>query len=243
MPKGISLHIGLNEYDYTAYKKKGLSIRRLPNCTNDAAAYMAIATRFRFNTSSAFDENATWAKVVDAIGLIAQHLEYSDLFFLSFSGHGYQVYDKNGDEEDHFDEAWCLYDRMLVDDDLFELLKLFRPGVRIVVVCDCCHSGTSIKGVDAVDPLETKQKLDDIQATCLLLAACQDGQTAFSGNNIEYSLYTYHILKIMEEYEFCESYRELHNRVLAKMPANSKPNLFKIGPGADQFAKKRPFNI
>ena len=44
-----------------------------------------------------------------------------DRFFISYSGHGPQVPDVNGDESEGMDGTWCLSDRMFVDDDLASL--------------------------------------------------------------------------------------------------------------------------
>lgn len=40
-----------------------------------------------------------------------------------------------------------LYDRELVDDELYAIWSLFRPGVRILVLSDSCHSGTVTKAM------------------------------------------------------------------------------------------------
>jgi metacaspase-1 len=248
MPKGFSLHIGVNKYDRVSYSRMGFNNPDiLPNCDNDAIAKMGIADRFKFNSAILLNEEATTRVVLDGIKLAARNLDYGDIFFLSFSGHGYHVTDRNGDEDDKFDETWCLYDGMIIDDELFEHWKLFRPGVRILVIADCCHSGTSIKDLKKSMsrpggrfPVE---KSDEVQASCLLLSACQDEQSAYAGDNLNNSLYTYWMLKVLERYEFCDSYNELHKRISACMPPSSKPNLFKFGPGADQFARKRPFRI
>src|SRR5262249_17665795 len=40
------------------------------------------------------------------------------------------------------DETWVLYDRMLLDDELYQLWGQFQPDVRIFILSDSCHSGT-----------------------------------------------------------------------------------------------------
>jgi metacaspase-1 len=83
-----------------------------------------------------------------------------DICVFHFSGHGEQVYDNNGDEDDGYDEALVPYDapmeyqpgieKHLRDDD-FGLklqnlrLKLGEAGELIVIV-DACHSGSSTRG-------------------------------------------------------------------------------------------------
>lgn len=51
----------------------------------------------------------------------------------------------SNDEPDGLDETWVLFDRQLVDDELYAAWLLFRPGVRIFVLSDSCHSGTMTK--------------------------------------------------------------------------------------------------
>lgn len=75
--------------------------------------------------------------------------------FLSYSGHGGQIDDPiyYTAEDRGPDETGCLYDRQLLDDELFEAFQQFREGVRILVVSDSCHSGTVTKDIVS-DPVE-----------------------------------------------------------------------------------------
>ena len=59
-----------------------------------------------------------------------------------FAGHGGQVPDVTGEEDDKKDETWCLFDGQLIDDELYYELSRFGEGVRILVLSDSCHSGT-----------------------------------------------------------------------------------------------------
>ncbi|CAG8566839.1 1211_t:CDS:2, partial [Acaulospora colombiana] len=63
------------------------------------------------------------------------------------SGHGSQLADEDGDEEDGFDETILPLDwkvkGQIIDDELHSLLvDPLPPGVRLTVVFDSCHSGT-----------------------------------------------------------------------------------------------------
>ena len=247
MATGLSLHIGVDEYNRKAYGSMGNLLRSLPNCGNDAIAKMGIAKNFSFKSAKLVNHQATWENVTTAISAAADFLEYGDFFFLSFSGHGSRILDRNSDEDDGYDETWCLYDRILADDDLYEYLMRFRPGVRVLIIADSCHSGTSAKNwLEKLNRRGGKfpqNKTGDIQATCLLMAACQDKQTTSGGANLGNSLYTHLMLQVLKENNFCKSYKELHERISAKMPAKSQPNLFPFGPGARDFIKRRPFKI
>ena len=86
--------------------------------------------------------DATRPKTFAAIRAAAKKLKKGDLFFLTYSGHGGQIPDVTGEEEDRRDETWCLYDGELIDDELYFELSRFGTGVRILVLSDSCHSGT-----------------------------------------------------------------------------------------------------
>jgi hypothetical protein len=86
--------------------------------------------------------SATRAKTTAAMNAAAKVLKKGDLFFLTYSGHGGQVRDVTGEEDDKRDETWCLYDCQLIDDELYFELAKFAAGVRILVLSDSCHSGT-----------------------------------------------------------------------------------------------------
>jgi hypothetical protein len=91
------------------------------------------------------DEKATRRAVIGEIRDAAKTLKSGDIFLYTFSGHGSQVTDFNGDEKDKLDETWCLFDGMLIDDEAYELWTKFREGVRVIALLDCCHSGSAIK--------------------------------------------------------------------------------------------------
>ncbi|MGB8020316.1 MAG: caspase family protein, partial [Candidatus Nanopelagicales bacterium] len=59
--------------------------------------------------------------------------------------HGGQMPDTGGDEADKQDETWVLYDRQVLDDELFQRWGKFAEGVRIVVLSDSCHSGSVVR--------------------------------------------------------------------------------------------------
>lgn len=80
-----------------------------------------------------------------------------DMVLFYYSGHGSQVEDQNGDEEDGLDETLVPADisrthpeRMIIDDEIGEWIKQIEAkGIHnIVFVLDCCHSGTATKGLD-----------------------------------------------------------------------------------------------
>lgn len=136
---GISLHIGINLVDPDHYQGWDGA---LSGCERDAHDMVALAESRGFGTSMLLTSEATAEMVSGAISAAAEALTAGDIFFLTYSGHGGQIPDANSDEDDHLDETWVLYDRELIDDELWALYATFQPGVRIVVLSDSCHSGT-----------------------------------------------------------------------------------------------------
>ncbi len=137
--KAVSLHIGLNGVSGAAY---GGWDGPLAACEFDANDMAAVAKSRGMKPTVLLTKQATRAKVLSAIRAAAKALKGGDLFFLSYSGHGGQVPDTNGDEPDGKDETWCLYDGQLIDDELYFELSRFGAGVRVLVLSDSCHSGS-----------------------------------------------------------------------------------------------------
>ncbi len=156
MARGIALHIGLNGVDPAHY---GGWSGPLSGCEADAEDLEELALIQGFETSILLTRQATRQAVVDCIKRAAATCKPGDIFFLSYSGHGGQVPDFGNDQErDLKDETWCLYDGQLIDDELWIQWESFREDVRILVLSDSCHSGTTVKA--AYDPLVRSGALD-----------------------------------------------------------------------------------
>ena len=137
--RAISLHIGLNAVIAAAY---GGWDGPLSACEFDANDMAAIAKARGMKSTVLLTKKGTRAAVLAAMRAAAKALKAGDLFFLTYSGHGGQVPDLNGDEPDQQDETWCLFDGQLLDDELYFELSRFAGGVRILVLSDSCHSGS-----------------------------------------------------------------------------------------------------
>jgi hypothetical protein len=160
MARGMSLHIGLNEVDPNHY---GGWDGALTACEFDANDMEAIAESRGFETNKLLTAEGTADNIKGAIESAAGELESGDIFFLTYSGHGGQVPDANGEgEEDSSDETWLAHDRQIVDDELYELWTKFKPGVRVIVLSDSCHSGTVNRAITdeetVPDPVKTAEE-------------------------------------------------------------------------------------
>jgi metacaspase-1 len=162
MTGAVSVHIGLNSVDSAHYN--GWS-GNLNACEADAHSMEQIAKSRRFEPKVLLTRSATAQAVSAAIRDAASHLDTGGFFFFTHSGHGGQVPDRNGDEKDKMDETWVLYDRQLVDDELYALWARFKPGVRIFVLSDSCHSGSVTRDIaEAAVPHVVEHAMVDTQS-------------------------------------------------------------------------------
>src|SRR5687768_3641420 len=141
MARGISLHIGVNQIDPAHYGTSG----NLRGCENDARSMQSIAATYGYDSTMLLTRQATAGNVLRELSRAAERLAPGDTLMLTYAGHGSQVRDLTSDEADQMDETWCLYDRMLLDDELHEYWGLLNPGVRVILVSDSCHSGTMLR--------------------------------------------------------------------------------------------------
>ena len=148
-PKGLSLNIGLNLVSAAAY---GGWDGPLAACEFDANDMAAVAKAMGMRATVLLTKKATRANLLAGMRSAAKALKSGDFFLLSYSGHGGQLPDTNGDEDDKQDETWCLYDGQLLDDELYFELSRFVAGVRILVLSDSCHSGTVTREIAPPPP-------------------------------------------------------------------------------------------
>ena len=158
MPQGISIHVGLNGVDPGHYDGWSGTLKA---CEADAHDMEALAKSRGFETHKLITAEATADAAIAALDDAAGKLGHGDILLFTYSGHGGQLPDSNGDEEDRMDETWLLHDRQLVDDELYALWAKCAPGVRIAVFSDSCHSGTVARGaVEAVGEERVARSVD-----------------------------------------------------------------------------------
>jgi lysophospholipase L1-like esterase len=164
--RGWSLHIGMNKIDPGHYGDEG----KLFACHFDAEDMAGIARERGFEkVELMLDDQATREAVKAFISNAAENLKAGDTFFFTYAGHGSQVPDFNADESDGADETLCLYNGMLIDDELYELWSRFADDVRIVMISDSCHSGTVLRNLRRTAPENTVAGDGDIKSRLLPL--------------------------------------------------------------------------
>lgn len=158
MARSMSLHVGLNSVDPNHYDGWD---GQLTACEFDANDMRAIAEALNYDESTTLlTADATAEAIMGEIQRAAGALESGDLFFVSYSGHGGQVQDRDDEgETDRSDETWVAYDRQIVDDELYVLWGGFAEGVRVIVLSDSCHSGSVLKnlGQEVPNPVANRK--------------------------------------------------------------------------------------
>lgn len=132
----------------------------LAGCINDARNEKALLQgAFGFKeenivmlTEDQDDESKlpTCARIREGLHWLIDDALPGDSLFFAYSGHGSQVKDLSGEEEDGLNECICPLDCMtawprnvILDDELNDIFYDSLPsGVSCVCVFDCCHSGS-----------------------------------------------------------------------------------------------------
>ncbi|MDV5149558.1 caspase family protein [Streptomyces sp. SBC-4] len=268
MATGLSLHVGLNEVDPARYEGWAGT---LIACENDAHDMARIARTAGFETTVLLTPDGTVANVTSVLGEAAARLVPGDILLFTYSGHGGQVPDESGtdDEPDDLDETLVLYDRQFLDDEVQRTFRAFADDVRIVALFDCCHSGSTIELPGATDgdrgrylpepqqrqlyerdrsfldelrqSLAEEASADGTDPDALLVSACQDNQTAADGD--VNGAFTAALLQVWDGGAFRGGYRDFHRAIQRRLPPTQSPNLYLTGAPASDFLEQRPFTV
>ncbi|MCW3101573.1 MAG: hypothetical protein JWO09_13 [Bacteroidetes bacterium] len=269
MTKGISLHIGLNYVDPNHYSGWDGKLTAAEYDAND----MYLITKSQgLQPTTLIRNEATRSAVISKIKTAAATLAANDLFVISYSGHGGQLPDMNGDEADSMDETWCLFDGELVDDELSNLWSTFKKGVRILIISDSCHSGTIAKLARSSERARTeftpKCMPDEIASTTYfnnkefynsILKSVKD----VDSENIQASVkliagcqdnqysydgtfngqFTAALKRIWNGGKFSGDYLSFYKQIMNLMPPEQTPNYYNIGQANLPFDSQKPFSL
>ncbi len=270
MAKGISVHIGLNHVDPKHYQGWDGALNA---CVADANDMCALAKKKGFiGNTLLLNEQATAAVLTAALQDAAKQLSKGDILLLTYSGHGGQVRDTNGDEKDNdrMDETWVLFDREFIDDELYSLWSKFKPGVRILVLSDSCHSGTVTRDIPVFTgngpkpramPRDIAAKTENanralyraiqeqtrgaektkVAASILLLSGCMDNQTSMDGDHN--GAFTGTLKKVWNGGRFTGNYRKFRDKIVSLMPSTQTPNYYFVGVPDSRYEGQTPFTI
>ena len=116
-----------------------------------------------FKITKVTNQQATAKRIRKELVSLVKSCRAGDVVYIHFSGHGQPFEDRNGDEEDGWDEAIIPYDAQkvyskgkyeganhILDDELFNYFNQIRTKIGtkgfLCVVIDACHSGGSSRG-------------------------------------------------------------------------------------------------
>jgi hypothetical protein len=153
-----------------------------------------------------YDENANKKVCISAIEKLIKKCQPGDYFIFYFAGHGANLVDIDGDEgPGGFDDALCLPTAegklsckdanghnpdWLSDDELAVVLNTsMRKGVNVLLLCDCCHSGTIADFKSA--------SWSDYRGVSI--SACRDDQLAQESDVFGGGLMTCSMLKAIQD--------------------------------------------
>jgi hypothetical protein len=169
-----ALLVGINTYEKLPFYSSllGRQVTNLKGSVNDVNSMRGmLISRYGFRAEDVqvlTNSQATRNAVLNTFERWLIHgTKEGDMVFFYFSGHGTQIPDQNGDEEDGMDEALCPYDlvpvgassalesRAILDDEIGTLLRRLK-GRDVVVFVDACHSGSMTRSIGgaAVSHLE-----------------------------------------------------------------------------------------
>ena len=256
--KKRSLHIGINDYPGRKNDLKG--------CVNDAKAWdKRLRENDGFETVVLLDKKATYKNVTKEIGKIVKWAGEGCHVVITFSGHGTNVRDVSGDEEDKRDEALCLYDRLLIDDDLRKALSKLDPKASLTFISDSCHSGTVTRAFintmvedDAPKPRylppSDEQEILEVSAASIsqkvmlpkegmnevLITGCKATEYSYDArfNGKPMGAMSHYALKVLRESPQKLTYDEFYAKLRSSLPTRRYPQTPQLEGSKENRAKK-----
>jgi hypothetical protein len=173
--KKQALLVGINDYN---------GFNDLQGCINDVTNVRSVLKTYFGYTNDDIrvitDSRATKVNILFRLNKMVKSAENGDSLIFHYSGHGSQIRDREGDElKDHMDEIICPYDMnwedgFITDDMLREILNKLKPGVKMEILLDSCHSGTGTRdifpgamaGFESVDPVKSRFLTPPVDIEC-----------------------------------------------------------------------------
>jgi len=228
-----ALLIGINEY-------ASPKVNNLNGAVNDVTMMRRIlVTRLGFDEANIrvlTNEEATRKDILKAIDTLVAEAGEEDVVYFHYSGHGSRQKDRNGDEDDGFDETILSYDartpgvKDILDDELEQRFARIRSK-HVLLVFDSCHSGTITRSSSVlartVPPDEraemyeqqTREVIAVKELPHVLMAGAPPDQEALDAPIDEgfYGLFTYSLARTFDKLGPAASPREVHSGVKSEL--------------------------
>lgn len=128
---------------------------KLNGCVNDIRKMSKIlVNHYSFDSITMLHDETdnpdiapTTSNILHQLNIFTKDCKKGDTLFFHYSGHGSQIKDLNGDEDDGLDEVIIPSDfdeyGVIHDDYLRKcLVDCIPEGAKLICIFDCCHSGT-----------------------------------------------------------------------------------------------------
>ena len=208
-----ALLIGIN---YTGTKNE------LFGCINDVNGIKERITQQGFTTINAITDltstKPTRVTILKEFTNLLVNSQSGDLLFFMYSGHGYYTLDRNGDEQDGYDELIVTSDLQGITDDEFKTLiqQNLKKDVTLFAMFDCCFSGSILdlryQYLNSMnyDNYTENNKDNNTNGNVFMISGCTDEQTSADTviNNKACGAMTWSLLESLKQQKKL-SWREL----------------------------------
>ncbi len=123
----------------------------------------------------------------------------------------------------------------------YDLMPNHAPRVRLANAAALKHNYESNKENYDIAQLTAHAHRNTIRASVLLISGCQDNQLSADGD--ANGLFTQRLLEVWNSGAFKGNYAQFHSSIVARMPSDQTPNLFRNGVINTAFEAEKPFTI
>ena len=224
----------------------------LQGCNNDSLNWAnLLKNKYGFDIYCRItDQDATKANITKYMTDLIINSKPGDILVITYSGHGTSVSDVNGDEIDGKDEAICLYDGFMLDDEIRVVFDKLPQGVKLTFVSDSCFSGTVTRAflnvmndfnyVSAPKYLPPKDTVDAFAVlgvpskrpfaypeegmNHILISGTDDKSYSYDANigGSACGAFSYYAIKVLQENDKL-TYADFYKKISAYLPSQKYP--------------------
>lgn len=215
---------------------------------NDIKLWKTLVEKRGWSTTSISNMDCTIDSLTSLLKDVFMSCKSGDRVIVIYSGHGASIKDKDSDEEDGYDESWCLWDNFFTDDMLYDCLKYLPADSMITIISDSCNSGTMTKSFASRSKgvIGKHKKIRKrigaphvkIMAREVLLSACKSNESAYEAKfqNDNYGVFSYWSTKIMKKNEI--TFSEFQEQIKMCLPTEEFPQTPEVTCLPDMIDRK-----
>ena len=164
---------------------------QLNGCINDVASMtqFLVSKNIKSNQIYSLTDNTpvkpTKTNIINSLTKMLTDADTGDQLVFFYSGHGSTVNKANPNIFEKFDDVLLTINfEYIVDDELNAIIqKNLKPGVKLFVLFDCCHSGTMLDlkynyALDSSMNIIIDTTSSDTKSEVYYISGCKDDQTS-----------------------------------------------------------------